>query len=516
MLKRFSKQSWAVLIIILIGVIFRLYHLFIVPMDQPFRLGGLFYEFSRQISHHNFAFPQEIPYYSLGGIPFAYPPLSFYAQALLIRWLHPPLFWTVNLLPPLITLLTLPAFYWMIKQFTDDSHLLLAGLFTFALMPQAFIFQVEAAGLAEAFGLLALLLYLGMIFRWKVTPTLRNTVLAGLALGGCVLSSPGSAYAAALLSVLLFIWLSIKSLKARAFKAIGLLILVGVIGMIVSAPYWLTVMRNHGINFFVSPFLGQHQTSESSFQQITSILSFQPAGIYLGFIWNWLILAGLFWAALNRQFLALAIFWTFWLIPREGTWLVATPAAILAGMGIVYILTPLLKKVFQRGTQGRPPLAPGILVTLLVVGVFANTLITIHAFIADEDWYIDSNQITSLEKFQNAIPDGSGVIVIGNTALAEWAPALIQREVLNIEYGLEWQPDELQKVQAINAALEEVNWALVIPAIEEYAQDQLIYLVATPEGFAALQGTLPPSASLSLIDTTPGLLLYTLEIFHQD
>jgi hypothetical protein len=110
MFQRFSKQTWAALVILLIGGFFRLYHLFIVPMDQPFRLGGLFYEFSRQIASHNFSFPTQIPYYSAGGIPFAYPPLSFYIQALVLRWWDPALFWSVNLLPPLITLLTLPAF----------------------------------------------------------------------------------------------------------------------------------------------------------------------------------------------------------------------------------------------------------------------------------------------------------------------------------------------------------------------------------------------------------------------
>ena len=32
-----------------------IYHLFVIPFDQPFRLGGLFYEFSRQIIINDFA-----------------------------------------------------------------------------------------------------------------------------------------------------------------------------------------------------------------------------------------------------------------------------------------------------------------------------------------------------------------------------------------------------------------------------------------------------------------------------
>jgi hypothetical protein len=341
---------------------------------------------------------------------------------------------------------------------------------------------------------------------------LKNSILAGLALGGCVLTSPGSAYGATLFSFLLFIWQSIKCLKTRTFKPMAYLILVGIIGLAISAPYWLSVMRNHGSDFFITPFLGQHRSSESSYQQITSILSFQPSGVYLGFIWNWIILAGLFWAALNRQFLVLVNFWIFWLIPREGPWLVAIPGAILAGMGIVNILIPLLKDAFQKVTKDQPLLAPGVLITLLVLGIFANTLITIHAFIASAEWYLDRSQISSLERFHNEIPREARVIVVGNIGLAEWAPALLQREVLNIEYGLEWQPDELWKVRAINSALEEENWGLVIPEIKEYSQDKQIYLVATPEGFHALQNTLPAGYRLSPIESTENLLLYLLEI----
>ena len=127
--KRLSKWDWTAIAIMLVGAGFRLYPLIIFPFDEPFRLGGLFYEFSRQILLNNFAFPETIPYYSAEGIPFAYPPLSFYVQAILIYLFNPTLFFTVNLLPPLITTLSLPAFYWMIRQYTDNIQLAIAGLF---------------------------------------------------------------------------------------------------------------------------------------------------------------------------------------------------------------------------------------------------------------------------------------------------------------------------------------------------------------------------------------------------
>ena len=180
----------------------------------------------------------------------------------------------------------------MLRQYTDNNHLAIAGLFAYALMPAAFINQIEAAGLAESLGTVTLILYLGLLLRWAKHPNWKDTILAGLALGFCVLSSPGSAYAATLFSAAFFILTSIQGLINRSLKPTGKLMILGLIGIIISAPYWLSVLHNHGSDFFITPFLGQHQSSVSP-GQIQNFISFQPAGTSLSFIWNWLIIAGL-------------------------------------------------------------------------------------------------------------------------------------------------------------------------------------------------------------------------------
>jgi hypothetical protein len=511
MMKYMSKRSWIAIAIMLAGAILRLFHLFVVPMDEPFRLGGLFYEFSRQIALNNFAFPETIPYYSAGGIPFAYPPLSFYVQAAIIKFIAPPLFYSINLIPPIITLLSLPAFYWMIRQFTDDVHLMVASLLAFALMPTAFINQIEGAGLAESFGIVALILYLGILFRWRKASNTKDSVLGGIALAICVLSSPGSAYAAALFSMVLFVWVVLEARKTRNMKPTGLLLLVGLIGLVISAPYWITVMRNHGFDFFITPFLGQHQSDVSPLQ-IEQILSFQPGGALLGFIWNWLIFAGLIWAVLKRRYLIVVMFLTFWLIPREGVWLVAIPAAILAGMGFVYILLPLFQEVFQTSADSRPPSAPGILAVVLVILIFANALFSLGAYIAEPEWKISRNQIASLKEFQQGIPENERVIVFGSIGLAEWAPAILQREVLNIEYGLEWQPDELEKVKAINIAIKEKDFAAMLQAIDNYIGEQQFFIIAAPDDWREIQNLIPENVTLIPASLTPELELYRIKI----
>ena len=202
---RTTKIAWGILALMAVGAAVRVALLFSIPFNTPFHLGGLFYEFSRQILQNHFALPAIIPYYSLGGIPFAYPPLSFYLQAVVMKLFSPPPFVTVNLLPPLIAVFSLPAFFWMIKAQTDDNRLQAAALFAFALMPSAFANQIEGAGLAEACGTVVLLLYLGWLFRFERDPHPAPALWAGLFLGLCVLSSPGSAYGCVILSVLFFL-----------------------------------------------------------------------------------------------------------------------------------------------------------------------------------------------------------------------------------------------------------------------------------------------------------------------
>ena len=132
------------------GILLRLSPLFLYPFDSPFHLGGLFYEFSRQIAANHFQFPGIIPNYSLDGIPFYYPPLAFYFQAILIYIFSPAPFLTVNLLPPVAAALSVPAFLWMTRQVFTDRRLQAAALLAYCFMPGAFVNQIEAAGLPES------------------------------------------------------------------------------------------------------------------------------------------------------------------------------------------------------------------------------------------------------------------------------------------------------------------------------------------------------------------------------
>ncbi|HEY5270650.1 MAG TPA: hypothetical protein VII97_09960 [Anaerolineales bacterium] len=516
---RTTKVPWYILALMAGGAILRIVHLFSIPFNAPFHLGGLFYEFSRQIIQNHFAMPETIPYYSLGGIPFAYPPLSFYLQAIVMKLFSPPLFVTVNLLPPLIAVFTLPAFYWMIKAQTDDNRLRAAALFAFALMPSAFVNQIEGAGLAEACGTLVLLFYLGWLFRFEKDPRPAPALWAGLFLGLCVLSSPGSAYGGVIISVLFFFKLLGQDLKRRSFKSSAWLLLTGLTGLLVSAPYWLTIIRHHEFGGFTTAFLTQ-QDATALLNQIRYMVTFKPAdmitfvsdeGIY-GFLFDWLVFAGLIWAVLNKQAFQVVIFFAVWLIPREGSWLVAIPAAWLAASGIVHLVWPLLQKAFSaNGANNRPPLAPGLLALILVLLIVAGAVNTLHDLQNQPELKISAPATETLRQDRQMIPTDAHVLIAGNGALREWAPALLEREVLNCEFGLEWQPDELKLVYLINDALDANDLATAMAVVRGYSGDTRLWLIGDPDQVAKLTAAAGPSLEISIQAQTPELVFAIIQ-----
>lgn len=154
------NEKFVVGFLFLVGSIFRLISIAYVGVNSPFIMGGLFAEFSQQLVNNNYSLPAQIPYYSDGGIPFAYPPLPFYIKAILINIFSIPKFTVVNVLPAFITLLTLPSFYILIRVIKFEYWTRMAIFAAFAIYPNAFREQIEGKGLAEAFGTLSIIWFM--------------------------------------------------------------------------------------------------------------------------------------------------------------------------------------------------------------------------------------------------------------------------------------------------------------------------------------------------------------------
>jgi len=213
----------SVAIIFTIGILLRVVHLFYLPRGIPFDRGGLYYEFALQISQANFHFPVTIPFYTNGGLPFAYPPLVFFIEAAIIRVFNPDKFLLVNILPLIFVVITLFAFFGLTRKIFPQNKLLqVVSLLAFAILPNAYQQQIQAGGVVEAFGTVIVILYMYLTISLQFTKV-WDFILIGFIGGLCVWSSPGSAYASVYLFLALAIFLFFKHRDYRFIFEICLL-----------------------------------------------------------------------------------------------------------------------------------------------------------------------------------------------------------------------------------------------------------------------------------------------------
>jgi hypothetical protein len=171
-------------------------------------------------------------------------------------------------------------------------------------------------------------------------------------------------------------------------------------------------------------------------------------------------------------------------------------------------LAAVIKGVLNQGdANNRPPLVPGLLVLILVLLKVVGAMNALHDLQNQPELQISAAVVETLRQEQHNIPAGAHVLIAGNAVLREWAPALLEREVLNCRFGLEWQPDELKQVYRINDALESNDLTTVMADVWGYSGDTRIWLIGAPEQVAKLtEEDASPSIEISIQDQTPDLI----------
>jgi len=439
----------ALILSLLVGIAFRVYHLFIIGFEVPFNLGGLFYQMSTEIIKNGFLLPASIPYYFPGGLPFAYPPLPFYIQAIIIKLFSPSPFFTVNALPPFFSILSLVAFCFLAQKVIQQKAGVVGAVFTFSIIPIAFSEQIEAMGLAESAGTLFLTLYL-LSLVWAINAQQKiQWIVPGISLGLCILSSPGSIYASTLISILL-LGISIKRiLVEKDFSLLTGCFITGAVGLMASSPYWLNVIAHHGIGIYFNTFSAQNSNLLQLFATRAQELQLIQASPY----WNILFLFGFLSAFIKRQYLLILFSMAFMLMPRE-FWIMSIPASLLAGYGIITLLD-LLSSIPIANTNH---LKVAVIWTMILFFVIDSSF-SLRYMIDDVSYDISETQINELTQINrlNLIPEDEFVVASGNWGLIEWSPAILERTVINNPFGLEWLPDRNRVILHLNETLPQSN-----------------------------------------------------------
>jgi hypothetical protein len=236
-------------VVVGLGIVFAFLFFYAnVKTGTPRGSAGLYTQMAESIASAHFALPDMIPFYGPGGIPFAYPPLAFYLMAFFTAVLKVAPFTYLRLAPPLFLTASLVPLFWLAKQITGTSRQAAIATIFFGTSLGIISSHNDAGGVSHGLALLTMLW--GMVFSYRsfAAPRIHALVLATLFLGLTLLSE--LSYAGFALA-----WLAAAAIFGTGqsnLKRFSLLLLM-VLGMLlVSMPWWLTVVVRHGFGIFLN------------------------------------------------------------------------------------------------------------------------------------------------------------------------------------------------------------------------------------------------------------------------
>ena len=414
---RLPRAQPLLVLAILLGIITRAVPVF--STDFPLNDGGLFSVMSADLRENGYLLPG-FTTYNAADIPFAYPPLGLYLDAVFGQ----PFLGTetsLRFLPLFLACASVPSFYFMVRALVADQDAALATL-AWALMPGAWMWQVTGGGITRSLGMVFAFLAVGMTIRLLQKENRRRWLLASILCGLTLMSHPeASAFVATSLVV-------IAAAFHRQWRSLGTLVAVVAGAFLIAAPWWLTVVLTHGPDALMSA----GQSRLMSIPVAVAIL------LNLQFTGEAYISVGAVLGAVGFSIAIVTRRW--WLIG----WLVGT-AFVLPGAFATYglvawsLVIAIAIRALASLTAGRDARA---------VGIGVLTLATATSLWAR---YENSGLLTSLSADQrDAIAwtqqhtptDAAFIVVTGSDwptdANAEWFPALADRRSVGTVQGLEF------------------------------------------------------------------------------
>lgn len=439
-------QRWT-LAVIAVGLVALLVRArFVLPAGFPLNDGGLFVAISRDIQQAGYALPVTTSYNPTGDfeIPMAYPPLAFYLAAIIEDITPLSMIQVYWLLPLLGAMLCVAAIYFLARTFFQGRLIPLLATAAFALTPRSFTWLIMGGGLTRSFGLAAALFALTLYrvaFNEDTEPRRRRLAIAG----ATVLSAATLAThleAAVFLAVAILLSSVARPTPWRAVTFVT----VGAGTVLLSAPWWATVLIQNGIEpFRAAAAFGGDVLADGSVDSgllervITPVYTYEPFFAVIG-------ATGVLGAvvALMRGHWVLPTFWAAMIAlnMRALPTFLVVPTAILAGYAVVEVLLPVLRSsVASAGSEFgrmRPALVVGALAGIALYGAMEANRgeATYLRPVAEADQ-------RAMAWAARWTPEDATFLVIPQRGWfadreGEWFPVLAERPAINVLQGYEW------------------------------------------------------------------------------
>ncbi len=443
MKKSITRAEWSTLILFL-AILSGTYMRFSPTLLAGFPIndGGMFAAMVDDLKSSHSLLPAFTTYNHL-NIPYAYPPLGFYLGRLAADLLGLSAVQVLRWVPAFFASLSIPAFYLLALRLLKNKYYAAVSTLFFALMPRALSWFVMGGGLTRSPGQFFMLLTLATVIRLYEENRRRDIFLAGVLGGLAVLSHPEAAVHTFVSAI--FLWLMLSRKKTAFLNSIG----VGVIVLIVTAPWWATVIHYHGIG----PLINGAQTGQkilAVFHLVFFVFTEEP---YVKVI-AVLGLIGIASCLVRREYLLpLWMVIPFFVEGRSAPGPAAIPLAMLAAVGLVDVVGAIQARVekARSASQGSgqneaeqreqiSSLERNVTIYLLLYLLFSTYEFGLG--LSNATLYPPDREAMAWVR-QNTPAEARFLVLTGTTSVScdsvlEWFPALTGRQSLYTVQGTEW------------------------------------------------------------------------------
>jgi len=441
-MKEREREFFFLALITILGLAVRL----TAPLTASFPLndGGLFYQMVIDLQRNGFAIPATTTY-NFAGLPFAYPPFAFYLYGILSS-AGIPLLRLMQFLPAIISACSVPAFYFLAKDLLKNERQALYASATFALLPRAFDWLIMGGGMTRSLGLLFAILAIHQILLLFTNPSNRRFILSIIFSGLVVFTHPEAAVHTLLAAIFIYAW------KDRSTKGLTRAFSVAAGVLVVSAPWWASIIAHHGLAPLRAAVTSASGNSIDVITRIFALVKFEFTDEPFVQVIAVLGLLGLFTLLAQRK-PALPIWFVLIALiePRGGGLYMMLPLAMFAGVAFDQTIQPILN---PQGGTSKPWVWNTFIGFLLLYGLISAS---ISASNISRDLTLTSNDINAFVWVKvNTPPESKFLLITGglplNDSVSEWFPVLAERVSLTTLFGYEWSDGNTFNARAENYA----------------------------------------------------------------
>jgi hypothetical protein len=443
-MKSINRTEWSNLILllaVLLGTFMRLNPTLLAGF--AINDGGMFATMVDDLKTSHYRLPEFTTYNHL-NVPYAYPPLGFYLGRMVSDLFGWPTTETLRWLPATIASLSILAFYLLAWRLLKNKYYAVVSTLFFALMPRALSWYVMGGGLTRSPGQLFMLLTLASLVRLYLEKRPVDIFLSGLFGGLAVMSHPEAAVHTFVSAV--FLWIFLSRTRADFINSIY----VGLIALIVSAPWWGIVVAYHG----VTPLLNGAATGQKVLA-VFNLLFFVFTEESYATVIAVLGLIGVARCLVRREYLLPAwLALPFFVEGRSAAGPAAIPLAMLAAIGLVDVVFLAMQWFGRKGRPDHPDLLLSMTDPKGQVGGSERNILFYVLFFLVFSTYQFGYQLSSATLYppdqeamtwvrKNTSATSRFLVLTGTSSVScdsvmEWFPALTGRQSINTVQGTEW------------------------------------------------------------------------------